>query len=867
MLIRFFEQTGMLSSIIIIIFSIPVTSFCKNINKSANCPDVLYYQGFEKEDALKFYAANGKYTLKHKGITDSKSHSGKKCVKLDVVLDECTYLYFFVPVSIPLLHESEAQAYFAVDKESTVRSVNFGINMQYIPFGKDGLEKIEAPNGGSFNGEWIKYQADLFKLSIMRQETWSKKYWGVEEDNVGILMDKLCVLISGKKGSKATIYIDDLLVTGKTVDLTEFKNAIRKKWRSVKDKVDLKFNEWNAALDKYANGINQAIATNSKAETLKKHSISNIAEVRSKIGKLQNINVLSLRDYAEIMPVIDSLKYLKDNIHEMNKCGGGICAIYVVNPVSSIKILPDSLVIPGKISKNIEITACNGEFEPASFVVKSDINIDSLNVKTSDLKSDNNTINAAFVDIKAVKCWYQAGSAWYQITQDKSQKALVPELLLNDNSLIKIDCDKKDNYVKLDMKDGTKYVNVKDIKKTTIDNFPVKDSPEFKPLSIPAGKASQIWITVKIPDEAKPGIYNGEISLFNSNTLMDKITIKVNVLPFKLLEPYLASSIYYLSRLNRKYPAGVIGAEFGAEWRSEKQLRAELKNMIDHGITRPINYQFNISFDSDRELLVKYINACKESGIKLDSIFTMQCFGNTINDSDLQKITSKVRQMVDFVKPYGTEELYFYGIDEAQEGRLMSQRKVWQAIKNGGGKIYAAGKRAKNFESMGDLQDMLICAGAPFREEAERWHRRNKKIFIYANPMAGVENPEIFRRNYGFMLWKSKYDGIANYQGSFGNGWNDFDHPQYRDHSFVYPTVNGVINTIAFEGYREAIDDIRYLTTLLREIDIAKNSTNSRLWEHALAAEDFLEKMDAEKNNLQEIRDKIIQYILQLKGL
>lgn len=40
------------------------------------------------------------------------------------------------------------------------------------------------------------------------------------------------------------------------------------------------------------------------------------------------------------------------------------------------------------------------------------------------------------------------------------------------------------------------------------------------------------------------------------------------------------------------------------------------------------------------------------------------------------------------------------------------------------------------------------------------------------------------------------------------------DHPTYRDHNLTYPTADGVIDTLAWEGFREAVDDVRYLTTL-----------------------------------------------------
>jgi hypothetical protein len=82
-----------------------------------------------------------------------------------------------------------------------------------------------------------------------------------------------------------------------------------------------------------------------------------------------------------------------------------------------------------------------------------------------------------------------------------------------------------------------------------------------------------------------------------------------------------------------------------------------------------------------------------------------------------------------------------------------------------------------------------------------------------------VENPEIYRKNFGFTLWNDGYDGAMDYayQDTCGQSiWNDFDDINYRDHVFAYPTSNGVIDTIQWEGWREGVDDTRYLATLMK---------------------------------------------------
>ena len=187
--------------------------------------------------------------------------------------------------------------------------------------------------------------------------------------------------------------------------------------------------------------------------------------------------------------------------------------------------------------------------------------------------------------------------------------------------------------------------------------------------------------------------------------------------------------------------------------------------------------------------------------------------------------------------------------------------------------MFVSGYRGKwnppgNFALVGDIQDLLVCAGPPSKEEAAKWHSKGHKIFCYANPQAGPENPETWRRNFGVMLWKANYDGASTYiyYGCGGNPWNDFDHPKYRDHAMVYPTVDGVIDTIAWEGYREGIDDIRYGTTLKLLIEKAKRSRSSELRRIALSAERYLNEFDVNKVNLDTMRLEMINYILKLRG-
>src|SRR5450756_2215923 len=128
------------------------------------------------------------------------------------------------------------------------------------------------------------------------------------------------------------------------------------------------------------------------------------------------------------------------------------------------------------------------------------------------------------------------------------------------------------------------------------------------------------------------------------------------------------------------------------------------------------------------------------------------------------------------------------------------------------------------------LLDTGNIAGTLDSITVAQFHSVGHRTFNYANPQLGLEQPETYRRNYGLTLWKAGYDGALDYayQSSFGGfAWNDFDDPTYKNITMAYPTMNGVIDTIEWEGFREGVNDVRYLSTLLKYINLAKAQTGN----------------------------------------
>ena len=154
------------------------------------------------------------------------------------------------------------------------------------------------------------------------------------------------------------------------------------------------------------------------------------------------------------------------------------------------------------------------------------------------------------------------------------------------------------------------------------------------------------------------------------------------------------------------------------------------------------------------------------------------------------------------------------------------------------------------------------------------WHRVGSKIFSYSNPQVGVEEPLLYRYNYGLALWKANYDGAMTfaYQWAYGHIWNDFDSERFRDHCFAYPTTNGVVGTLQWEGFREGVDDVRYVTTLEKAIEEAGDTVTANEAKQGL---NDLKRVSARQEvswkaqpsppgNLNEIRSMMVRWINQL---
>lgn len=511
-----------------------------------------------------------------------------------------------------------------------------------------------------------------------------------------------------------------------------------------------------------------------------------------------------------------------------------------VPAISASMILPEAKISMTHGSSELVVSAARGEYESASCVLR--LTGERSLVGTLSVSALKHSFAAAeipeeAVDLRVVKVWYQSLYAWNEIGKTKPndfRQTLVPELLLKDEGLVRTESGGQRNLVRVSRGTTSEYVWVNqpvlaptDEVIQTFAEFPVRDSEVLQPVTISPGRNTQVWVTIRIPDAAVPGEYRGYLRLTADKSSRNVSSIVVNVLGFDLPKPRMRYGIYYRGQSS----AAISG--ISSDYKTHEQMAAELRDLKVHGVEYPTLYQpFR-----NRAQLLNELALRRAIGFPTDAIYYLgiQTTRSYLGPDDVAATAMLARQTGQAsadAREAGFSGLYVYGKDEARGPELGQQRGLWRTVHESGGKVFVAGYSGAH-AAIGDLLDVFVHAYQPSIQEAALWHSTGKSILSYGNPQSGPENPYLFRLNYGLMLWANDYDGamVYAYQHCFGGCWNDIDHPVYRDHNLAYPTVDGAIGTLALEGLREGIDDVRYMERLEASIRDYPSRGDARLKE------------------------------------
>ena len=546
-------------------------------------------------------------------------------------------------------------------------------------------------------------------------------------------------------------------------------------------------------------------------------------------------------------------------------------ALYAVPAMSAVKRLADTYPADGALFAPLSWVAAQGEIEPASFVAYALSDRDGVTLKATDLAGKAGSIPASAIDFCVIKLWYQGGSAWYGYFSDATRRTLVPELLLHDENLIRTDDATQDDYVRYENEDGDRryaWITARfEVTDYSFDNQAnqglIKDAETIQPFVLNKGEFKQILATVRVPANQAPGIYRGRLTLADAKGAeVGSLEMRLRVLPFALPEPktsYDPDKGFYLCL-------------YGTGSRNPKILR----DLADHNCKNPMGFPSINPMNPgglDRDIAL-----AKQYGLNTRPLFAgvpgvgKAVWSKNPSPSDyamlesLRDTIAKTRALS--LEKLGHTDFYSYGIDEGGPGTIRAERDAWRIAHEAGGKV---GVTTFSHRELLFALDLMILPGMPAErreKEVRLFHDANQASLCgwYANPHCGPESPDYFRRVHGLTAWQAGYDVSLNYCW-WRNNWNDVAvpyEPNLRAIVSAYGAADGVIDTLAWEGIREGLDDIRY-ATLCKQLALkTAASSDGDVMLRGRRVLSFLAYWDGYRSDPNAFRAECISHILAL---
>ena len=528
---------------------------------------------------------------------------------------------------------------------------------------------------------------------------------------------------------------------------------------------------------------------------------------------------------------------------------------------------PDSIPRADELRTDVRLTATPGEHEPAWFSIHALRELRQLSVRLeSDLVSGTGEkIARERVDLRLVKCWPQR-TGWKTRTY-----YVVPELL-----------------------EG------------------------IRPVDVPRQTTQSFYLTVHVPSDAQAGDYLASLAISGADAPRSTVKLTLRVLPFALKRP---SNRFWMLYYMFNTPLRTV---------SEKELEAGLIDIKEHGINAlwftfhhlgsvgPCRFEWKdgrvVGFQWQKLRKIQAVR--KAIGLKgplviSDGVGTFEydharrAFPNVRYpkplplEDDRFKLAFKdaLRAIDRLVKETGGgdySEWIFEGEDEPGSHPRRQPHALWQLslAKQVGLKTYATMWGKFSLAAAPSLDVQCYASSYSIGSEESNAARiaeckqHGNRYWYYASGCYTGQEGGLMPNRYltGFLFFKSRAEGCASwiYQAAKKKPYNDFDANEGReakDAMIVYPSPQGPVPTLQWEGIREGIDDYCYLWTLSELIRAAESSPSTR--RRALAkraAESFqpiLQKVpwrddyspEAFGNHTaHELRQAVIAQILDLLG-
>ena len=449
-----------------------------------------------------------------------------------------------------------------------------------------------------------------------------------------------------------------------------------------------------------------------------------------------------------------------------------------------------------QVTDTVRLLASPGEYEPVTFSIRSDVELKGVNVQLAgDLKSSEGfTIPNTAVEIRLVDPFEQ----W-------TKKNLECFLL----------------------------------KKNTADIAPEA--------------TRRFWVTIHVPDDAKPGIYRSKILIGRPITALGPdlgrlktlaaLTYEVEVLPIRLLSAQETGMAFFMYNNTAYYARRPDGPQ---KFVTEAYQKRVFEDMREHGMTTAtvylypvVNDKFTLTGSTSNYLgFIPTMETMKETKLVTPGLPVIW-LGAELYGTDVWKgVLEEGRKRT-------WPETVFYAVDEPGEEKRNEQVRQFMKRLNAFRSEYpqydvrvtTALGSSVGIHEVGHLYDLWIGHVLLAMGDVEgQWpqemgwetdmmsevERLGKELWVYDCALSPVD-AETNRYYFGVWAWVSGVKGCSH--------WAYFDNKPRL--SYVYPSDDELIPTIGWESVREGIDDYRYLSTLKRLADKARASDKNPLAKRA----------------------------------
>ena len=363
-------------------------------------------EDFEGPPRITFWSNNGLWRVNSAGPNAEKSTGGKRSFKIDVTwLD--TSFDCWRPLPLYVLYQGNPKV--GAKLLVTHGTVQLGHPYSTAESGRQGLivngRGLKAQEG--LNSPWCQWQAR-----------------GEGRPREDEFLSAAVLWARPDADGRTVVYIDDIQIEG------DFPNGVKSgigtRLRDIEEQQRASLaQEAEALASRFQTIVKRADAAKASlvrpttprllqyAQRLADHCQKARSETLARISQIQKTpGVSDIRQAETALALLEDAEAARIGLSDYARLHPRVPFVtWIVEPIAGRyeKVLPKRFPVPGVVGTQLEVSACPGEYEPASFAVHAPQGLEKLTVTASDAKCGGHTIPASQINVRLVKCWWQAG--------------------------------------------------------------------------------------------------------------------------------------------------------------------------------------------------------------------------------------------------------------------------------------------------------------------------------------------------------------------------------------------------------------------------------------------------------------------------